>query len=96
MEHLAQRLQEIKTEIMRLKKNNEELVLAQEKKSKEIDRLKKIVDIQNNSIKELEQKIKIKRIADSVQSDQVSNRDLKFKINEMIGEVDKIISLMHQ
>ena len=79
MEHLAQRLQEIKSEIIRLKKANEEIVLAQSKKSKE-----------------LESKLKIKRIADSVNDEQGNNRDLKFKINDMIGEVDKIISLMHQ
>jgi hypothetical protein len=96
MEHLAQRLQEIKSEIIRLKKANEEIVLAQSKKSKELERLKRIIEIQNSSIKELELKLKIKRIADSVNDEQGNNRDLKFKINDMIGEVDKIISLMHQ
>jgi hypothetical protein len=96
MEHLAQRLQEIKLEIIRLKKANEEIVLAQTKKNKEVERLKKIIEIQNSSIKELELKLKIKRIADSFNVDQANNRDLKFKINDMIGEVDKIISLLHQ
>ena len=96
MEHLAQRLQEIKSEIIRLKKANEEIVLAKSKKSKELERLKRIIEIQNSSIKELESKLKIKRIADSVNDEQGNNRDLKFKINDMIGEVDKIISLMHQ
>jgi 2-keto-4-pentenoate hydratase/2-oxohepta-3-ene-1,7-dioic acid hydratase in catechol pathway len=41
----------------------------------------------------------MKRLADEVNSEEHesgSNRDLKFKINEMIKEVDKIISLMHQ
>jgi hypothetical protein len=96
MEHLAQRLQEIKLEIIRLKKANEEIVLALSKKNKEVDRLKKIIEIQNSSIKELELKLKFKRIADSVNDEQGTNRDLKFKINDMIGEVDKIISLLHQ
>jgi predicted mannosyl-3-phosphoglycerate phosphatase (HAD superfamily) len=96
MEHLAQRLQEIKLEIIRLKKANEDIVLAQSKKNKEVERLKKIIEIQNSSIKELELKLKIKRIADSFNVDQTNNRDLKFKINDMIGEVDKIISLLHQ
>jgi hypothetical protein len=96
MEHLAQRLQEIKSEIIRLKKANEDIVLAQTKKNKEVERLKKIIEIQNSSIKELELKLKIKRIADSFNVDQANNRDLKFKINDMIGEVDKIISLLHQ
>lgn len=71
-------------------------MLAQSKKDKEVERLKKIIDIQNSSIKELELKLKIKRIADSVNTEQSGNRDLKFKINDMIGEVDKIISLLHQ
>lgn len=99
MEALIKRLQEVKQAILGLKEENTQLNSALEKRDKEISRLKKLLDIQNSSIKDLEQKLKMKRMADELNGDESesgTNRDLKFKINEMIKEVDKIISLMHQ
>lgn len=99
MEALIKRLQEVKQAILGLKEENAQLNSALEKREKEINRLKKLLEIQNSSIKDLEQKLKMKRMADELNGEEAesgSNRDLKFKINEMIKEVDKIISLMHQ
>lgn len=101
MENLVKRLQEIKEQILQLKKENEELNQTRSQKDKEITRLKQLIDIQNSSIRQLEQKLKMKRIADGVSEDNEgnepsSNRDLKFKINEMISEVDKIMTLIHR
>lgn len=99
MEALIKRLQEVKQAILGLKEENAQLNSALEKRDKEISRLKRLLDIQNSSIKDLEQKLKMKRMADELNGDESesgTNRDLKFKINEMIKEVDKIISLMHQ
>ncbi|MCC6818453.1 MAG: hypothetical protein IT245_06155 [Bacteroidia bacterium] len=79
-----------------LRAKNSEL----EEKNKEIVRLRRLLDIQNSSIKELESKLKMKRLAEGVSGDSdddnSSNRDLKFKINEMIKEVDRITTLLHQ
>ncbi len=99
MEALIKRLQEVKQAILGLKEENVQLNSALEKREKEINRLKKLLEIQNSSIKDLEQKLKMKRMADELNGEEAengSNRDLKFKINEMIKEVDKIITLMHQ
>lgn len=101
MENLLKRLQEIKTHVLQLKTENSERANIISKKDKELSRLRQLIDIQNSTIKQLEQKLKIKRIADGVSEDAGSeessnNRDLKFKINEMIREVDKIISLIHR
>ncbi len=101
MENLLKRLQEIKTQVLQLKTENSERAIVISKKDKELLRLRQLIDIQNSTIKQLEQKLKIKRIADGVSEDAGSeessnNRDLKFKINEMIREVDKIISLIHR
>ncbi len=99
MEALIKRLQDVKQAILGLKEENVQLNSALEKREKEINRLKKLLEIQNSSIKDLEQKLKMKRMADELNGEEAengSNRDLKFKINEMIKEVDKIISLMHQ
>jgi len=99
MEAIIRRLQEVKQAILGLKKENSALNGELQKREKEIKRLKQLLDIQNSSIKDLEQKLKMKRLAEELNQEKEesgSNRDLKFKINEMIKEVDKIISLMHQ
>ncbi len=101
MEELLKRLQDIKEQVLLLKSQNTALAEEQDKKNREIQRLKQLVDIQNSSLKQMEQKLKIKRIADGVTTDSDeldsnSSRELKFKINEMIKEVDKIMTLMHQ
>jgi hypothetical protein len=100
MEALIKRLNNIKVKVSALKQalklKSEEL----ESREKEVARLRKLLDIQNSSIKELEHKLKMKRIAEGVSGETEeaasSNRDLKFKINEMIKEVDRIMTLMHQ
>ena len=101
MEELIKRLQDIKEQVLHLKTQNESLLQDQGRKDKEIHRLKQLVEIQNSSLKQMEQKLKIKRIADEVTSgddseDSNKSKELKFKINEMIREVDKIMTLMHQ
>lgn len=100
MEAIIKRLQAIKASVSSLKKRLEQKDSELESKEKEILRLRRLLDIQNSSIKELEQKLKIKRIADGLSGsdseDNASNRDLKFKINEMIKEVDRIMTLIHQ
>lgn len=98
MEQLIERLKNIKTEVQLLKTVNDDLKQSIEFKDKEIMRLKQLLEIQNSSLREMEQKMKIKRIAEgaSGESDGESSRDLKFKINEMLKEVDKVMSLIHQ
>lgn len=99
MEQFIKRLQDIKQSILELKQEKNAMEESLSKKDKEIGRLKKLLEIQNSTIKDLENKLKMKRIADEMngaEEESGSNRDLKFKINEMIKEVDKIISLMHQ
>jgi hypothetical protein len=97
MEELIARLESIVKKVEELNLHNQSLAEQNLKKEKEIGRLKQLLDIQNHSIKEMENKLKIKRIADGLNGEESeSNRDLKFKINEMIKEVDKIMNLMHQ
>lgn len=100
MEALIKRLEAIKTKVSNLKLALRTRTQELESKEKEVARLKKLIEIQNSSIKELEAKLKMKRIAEGLSSetenDSASNRDLKFKINEMIKEVDRIMTLMHQ
>lgn len=100
MEAFIQRLAAIREEILKLKAENESMRNQHNERDKEISRLRNLIEIQNSSIRQLEQKLKIKRIADGLSGESAEetggNRDIKFKINEMIKEVDKVISLMHQ
>jgi|GEM_PF-1277160 len=101
METLVKRLEDIKSQIVRLKAEQAAFQKTQQQKDKEITRLRQLIDIQNSSIRQLESKLKIKRIADEVssgdeQTETGSKRDLKFKINEMINEIDKVITLIHR
>lgn len=101
METLVKRLEDIKSQIVQLKAEQLAIQKTQQQKDKEITRLRQLIDIQNSSIRQLESKLKIKRIADEfsngeAQSETGSKRDLKFKINEMINEIDKVITLIHR
>lgn len=98
MEELLQRLQAVKEEVLRLKTKSAELQKQADKAEKDKQRLRQLLEIQNNSIRQMEQKLKVKRIAEGVSGneDGESNRELKFKINDIIREVDRVISLMHQ
>ena len=101
METLVKRLEDIKAKIVQLKAEQSAHQKTQEQKDKEITRLRQLIDIQNSSIRQLESKLKIKRIADEFSNgdehaDTGSKRDLKFKINEMINEIDKVITLIHR
>lgn len=100
MESIIRRLQEIKAQVEVLKQEQNEALAALTQKDREIGRLKKLIEIQNSSLKDMEHKLKMKRLAEeasgSEDDENGSNRDLKFKINEMIKEVDKIITIMHQ
>jgi hypothetical protein len=102
MEAIIQRLETIKLKIASIHSNNSELSAIIKQKNKEIERLKKLIEIQNNTIKEQEYKLKIKNIAeqalsnDDDASQSIKRRQLKFKINEMLKELDKLSHLIHQ
>jgi len=100
MDAIVARLEKIKKAVFVLKKQNTDLNLNNKKVEKELERLKQLVVIQNNSIKELEQKVKIKEIAEGfILDDNLEvnkRRALKQKINEMIKEVDKAIAAISE
>lgn len=100
MEELIKRLRMIKVQAEQLLARNSEMSARIVEKDREIARLKQLLEIQNNTLRELEDKLKVKRIAEEAGSEihahSGKNRDLKFKINEMIREVDKVIALLHQ
>jgi len=72
------------------KLNSENKILKEEKKEYE-----QTIEKQKNIIKELEEKIKVLKIAKSL--DGSSNTfEQKVKINEMLREIDKCIGLLNK
>tara|TARA_B110000046_G_scaffold57595_2_gene64414 strand:- start:91292 stop:91576 length:285 start_codon:yes stop_codon:yes gene_type:complete len=64
------------------------------KTKRELDELKKRSVLQDEEIKKLVEKNKILRIAGA--SNEGSSREVKFKINEIVREVDKCIAQLNQ
>lgn len=100
MEKLIARLAKIKDKIAALRLQQQKLTQELKKAESTNQRLRQLIEIQNNTIKQQEQQLKIKRIADQLEGQQElapnESRALKSKINEIIREVDKVIATLHQ
>lgn len=70
-----------------LKKENNHLI-------QEVHDLKKIVENQNVIIENLEKKLKILKIAKTLEIGK-DNQQAKLKINELVREIDKCIALLN-
>ena len=63
----------------------------------EINKLKSDLSDKNESIKKLEEKIKLLRITKSVSTqDDERNKESRQKINEYVREIDKCIALLNK
>ena len=78
------------------------LIAKQEALKEENDMLKQKLDVSKQAIsgteltiKELNEKIKVLSMAKSLTGDNESNKEMKLKINEMVREIDKCISLLN-
>lgn len=79
------------------------LVEAHKKIRKELNNLKsenekltQSIEDQKLTIKDLEEKAKVLKLSKSISNNNEKNTDLKLKINELIREVDKCISLLNK
>ncbi len=64
------------------------------KNTTEIQELKQEINQQKNTIRQLEEKLKILRIAKTIESKE-GNVEAKLKINELVREIDKCIGLLN-
>lgn len=78
---LIAKTNQLKIENLQLSKKNEEHL--------------KIIENQNITIKELEEKYKVLKIAKSIEN-KTNSFDQKIKINEMLREIDKCIGLLNK
>ena len=61
----------------------------------ELSELRKTVDSQKESIKNLEEKNKIIKLAKSLSDSNPGTAEMKYKINELVREIDKCIAQMN-
>jgi len=60
-----------------------------------ITELEQLLNLQREAIKDLEEKNKMLKIANSISMDKDDKRVLKLKINEFIREIEKSMSLLN-
>jgi hypothetical protein len=61
-----------------------------------VDELSKKLEVQNNTIQQLNEKNKVLKLSSSMQGDQGDNKAAKQKINELVREIDKCIALLNK
>ena len=88
-------IQNIKLKAEKIVEKNHRLLDANTKLNEKINLLQRSIDIQRETIKDLEEKNKMLKIAHSISSDDEGRKALKQKINSVIREIDKSMSLLN-
>ena len=96
-------MSDLKSIVASLESKLEKLVDLHHKTKKELSSLQtqhthltQTIDQQKHSIKELEEKGKVIKLSKSLSTTNENTTELKLKINELIREVDKCISLLNK
>ena len=85
----------IKQKAEKVVEKNQRLVQDNSALNDKIIMLQRSVDIQRDTIKDLEEKNKMLKIAHSIASDDEGRKALRQKINSVIREIDKSMSLLN-
>ena len=88
-------LEGIKNKIERIVEKNSRLQKENSELHGQIADMDKSINLQREMIKDLEEKNKMLKIANSISSDGDDKKVLKLKINEFIREIDKSMSLLN-
>jgi uncharacterized protein YjcR len=84
----------VKKKAEKLIKKQTLLVEQNDKLSKEVEGIKLELTEKNQQVSELNDKIKLLKIAGSVEGE--STKEVKLKINEMVREIDKCIAQINR
>lgn len=94
--NLSQRLLSIKKQLIELVEREQKLkaqiVLLHEENRK----LKNLCEVQKNTIKDVEEKNKISKLAEVIVQDEAEAKVLKTKINEYLRDIDKCIKMLSE
>ncbi len=93
--NLPERLQNIKKQLLLLIEREDELKNQIEVLREENKKLKNLTEVQKNTIKDVEEKNKISKLAEVIVTDEAEAKVLKTKINEYLRDIDKCIKLLN-
>lgn len=96
MEPLVEQLKTIYQKVEQLAEVNDSLREENARLTKENGRMKETLDIQKNTIKDLEEYNKIIKIAGGLHLSKTDVREVKLKINEYIREIDRCIARLSE
>lgn len=96
MDTLVQQLQNIKAKVEKLAAANDMLKNENERLKKENQSVAETLEIQKNTIKDLEEYNKIIKIAGGLNLSKTDVREVKLKINEYIREIDRCIARLSE
>ena len=88
-------LLKIKEKTEYLAQRNKLLKTEKDKFEKKIIELENTIEIQRQTIKDIEEKNKMLKIANKITEDDTKKKELKLKINDYIREIDKSIALLN-
>lgn len=96
MDTLVEQLKTIQQKVEKLASVNDSLREENARLIKENGRMSETVDIQKNTIKDLEEYNKIIKIAGGLHLSKTDAREVKLKINEYIRELDRCIARLSE
>ena len=89
-------LNSIKEKVHMLMSNNSSLREQNMQLEAKVFELKNTLDQQKAEIENFNKKIKMLKMAKSLGGDSEKNTEMKLKINELVREIDKCISLLNK
>lgn len=95
MEDIESKISAIETKVGKLLDRQQSLLSKNNYLSQENEDLKALVSKQKDMVSELENKIKMLKIAKNLEQSELGNTEVKRKITEFIKEIDKCIALLN-
>jgi len=89
-------LNSIKEKVHLLMSNNSSLKEQNIQLETKVSELKNTLEEQNAEIENFNEKVKMLKMAKSLGGDSEKNTEMKLKINELVREIDKCISLLNK
>jgi len=89
-------LNSIREKVHLLMSNNSSLKEQNIQLETKVSELKNTLEEQNAEIENFNEKVKMLKMAKSLGGDSEKNTEMKLKINELVREIDKCISLLNK
>lgn len=95
MDEVSLVISSLEKKVKELVKSHSELRRKNSALSSEVIEIRKSVDSQKETIKNLEERNKIIKLAKSLTESNPDTAEMKYKINELVREIDKCIAQMN-